>query len=273
MPVCRLLHPGRLAHDGIAARVLRWCPSTVMVRLRALVMRLRALVMRLRARSARLRVLLTRLRAPVLRLRARMLQPAGAGVAPVGAAVAPLGAEAEPAGSVVAPAGAVAAPVGAGGAPAGAAAAPGGAVGALSGAVDERGRVVRRKVAAGGLAPFGAGSGWGDALVVHGEPLAGVQSVRVVDAGGCVTLARVGGRELPWSGVAAHARGHAVSSGGWRRTCECGITLGVAQWELQAGVCACGRRLLYKRARDGPSQSLDVPLVPRVPRPMPDGYG
>ena len=26
-------------------------------------------------------------------------------------------------------------------------------------------------------------------------------------------------------------------------------------------------------ARDGPSQSLDVPLVPRVPRPMPDGYG
>ena len=66
---------------------------------------------------------------------------------------------------------------------------------------------------------------------------------------------------------------HAVSSGGWRRTCECGITLGVAQWELQAGVCACGRRLLYKRARDGPSQSLDVPLVSRVPRPMPDGYG
>ena len=27
------------------------------------------------------------------------------------------------------------------------------------------------------------------------------------------------------------------------------------------------------KARDGPSQSLDVPLVPRVPRPMPDGYG
>ena len=133
--------------------------------------------------------------------------------------------------------------------------------------------MVRRKVAAGGLAPFGAGGGWGGALVLHGEPLAGVQSVRVVDAGGCVALTRVGGRELPWSGVAADARGHAVPSGGWRRTCECGITLGVAQWELQAGVCACGRRLLYKRARDGPSQSLDVPLVPRVPRPMPDGYG
>ena len=201
--------------------------------------------------------------------------PAGAGVAPVGAAVAPLGVEAAPAGSVVAPAGAVAAPVGAGGAPAGAAAAPRGAVRALSGAVDARWRVVRRKVAAGGLAPFGAGSGWGDALVVHGEPLAGGPSVRVVDAGGWVALARVGGRELPWSGVAADARGHAVSLGGWRRTCECGITLGVAQWELQAGVCACGRRLgvLYKRARDGPSQSLDVPLVPRVPRPMPDGYG
>ena len=114
---------------------------------------------------------------------------------------------------------------------------------------------------------------WGDALVVHGEPLAGVQSVRVVDAGGCVALTRVGGRELPWSGVAADTRGHAVSSGSWRRTCECGITLGVAHWELQTGVCACGRRLLYKRARDGPSQSLDVPLVPRVPRPMPDGYG
>ena len=80
-------------------------------------------------------------------------------------------------------------------------------------------------------------------------------------------------RELPLSCVAADARGLGASSGGWRRTCECGIWLGVAQWELQAGVCACGRRLLYKRARDGPSQSLVVPLVPRVPRPMPDGYG
>ena len=67
MPVCRLLRPGRLAHDGFATCVLRRCPSTVMVRLRAL-------VMRLRARSARLRVLLTRLRAPVLRLLARMLR-------------------------------------------------------------------------------------------------------------------------------------------------------------------------------------------------------
>ena len=51
------------------------------------------------------------------------------------------------------------------------------------------GRVVRQKVALGELAPFGAGGGWGDALVVHGEPLAGVQRVRVVDAGGCVALA------------------------------------------------------------------------------------
>ena len=67
MPVCRLLHAGRLAYDGVATRVLRRCPSTVMVRLRAL-------VMRLRARLARLRVLLTRLRAPMLRLRARMLR-------------------------------------------------------------------------------------------------------------------------------------------------------------------------------------------------------
>ena len=66
---------------------------------------------------------------------------------------------------------------------------------------------------------------------------------------------------------------YAHHSEGWRRTCVCGIWLGVAQWDMQAGVCACGRRLLYKRARDGPSQSLDVPLVPRAPRPMPDGYG
>ena len=60
---------------------------------------------------------------------------------------------------------------------------------------------------------------------------------------------------------------------GWHRTCVCGIRLIVAEWDMQAGVCACGRRLLYKRARAGPSQSLDVPLVLRVPRPMPDGYG
>ena len=106
-----------------------------------------------------------------------------------------------------------------------------------------------------------------------GEPLAGVRRVRVVDDGGSVALAPFDGRELPLTSVAADARGRAASLGGWRRTCECGITLAVAQWELQAEVCACGRRLLYKRARDGPSQSLDVPLVPRVPRPMPDGYG
>ena len=56
-----------LAHDGIAARVLRWYPSTVMVRLRAL-------VMRLRARSARLRAPVLRLRARMLRLRARVLR-------------------------------------------------------------------------------------------------------------------------------------------------------------------------------------------------------
>ena len=206
--------------------------------------------------------------------------PAGADVVPVGAVIAPLGTEAKPAGTVVAPAGAVDASVGAGGAPAGATAALGGAVGALSSAVDERGRMVRRKVAAGGSAPFDAG-GWGDASIVDGEPLAGVQRVRVVNAGECVALARVGGRELTLSGVAADARGHAVSLGNWRRTCKCGITLGVVQWgcsgagvcELQAGVCACGRRLLHKRARDSPSQSLDVPLVPRVSRPMPDGYG
>ena len=199
--------------------------------------------------------------------------PAGAVVAPVGAVLAPLGAEVAPAGAVVAPAGVVDAPVGAEGAPAGAAAAPHGAVGALSGAVAVGGRVVCRTDAAGGKAPFGAGGEGGGALVVIGEPLAGVRRVRVADDGGSVALAPVDGRELPLAGVAADARGRTASLGGWRRTCECGITLGVAQWELQAGVCACGRRLLYKRARDGPSQSLDVPLVPRVPRPMPDGYG
>ena len=147
------------------------------------------------------------------------------------------------------------------------------AVGALSGAVGERGRVVRRRVAVGCVAPFGAGAGQCAASVVNGESLAGVQSVRVFGDGVSMALARVDDRELPLSGVAADARGHGSSSGGWRRTCECCTWLGVAQWELQAGVCACGRRLLYKRARDGPFQSLDVPLVPRVPRPMPDGYG
>ena len=146
-------------------------------------------------------------------------------------------------------------------------------VGALSGAVDVRGRVVRRRVAGGCVAPFGAGAGQRVASVVNGESLAGVRRVRVVGDDVSAALARVDGRELPLSGVAADARGHGACSDGWRRTCECGIWLGVAQWELRAGVCACGRRLLYQRARDGPAQSLVVPLVPRVPNsPMPDGY-
>ena len=146
-------------------------------------------------------------------------------------------------------------------------------VGALSGAVDVRERVVRRRVAVGCVAPFGAGAGQRVASVVNGGSLAGVRRVRVVGDDVSEALARADGRELPLSGVAADARGHGACSDGWRRTCECGIWLGVAKWELQAGVCACGRRLLYKRARDGPAQSLVVPLVPRVPRLMPDGYG
>ena len=212
--------------------------------------------------------------------------PAGAAVAPVGAVSAPVGAvdapagEAAPgcaevalAGAVGVPAGAVDAPVGVGHAPAGAMAAPCGAVGALSGAVDERGRVIRRRVAVDCVAPFGAVAGQRVASVVNGESLAVVRGVRVVSDGVPMAVERVDDRELPLSGGAADARGLGASSGGWRRTCECGIWLGVAQWELQAGVCACGRRLFYKRARDGPSQSLDVPLVPQVPRLMPDGYG
>ena len=74
----------------------------------------------------------------------------------------------------------------------------------------------------------------------HGESLAGVRSVRVDGDGVSMALARVDDRELPLPGVAADARGRGASSGGWRCTCECGIWLGVAQWELQAGVCACG---------------------------------
>ena len=90
---------------------------------------------------------------------------------------------------------------------------------------------------------------------------------------GSVAVAGFCGRELPLSGVAADARGHDSSLRGCQRKCECGVTLGVTQWELQAGVCARERRLYTNRARYGPSQSLDVLLFPRVPRPMPDGYG
>ena len=133
--------------------------------------------------------------------------------------------------------------------------------------------MVRRRVVVGCVAPLGAGAGQRIASVVNGESLAGVWSVHVVGNGVAMALARADDRKLPLSGVAADARGHVASLDGWRRTCECGIWLGVAQWELQARMCACGRRLFYKRARDGPSQSFDVPLVPRVPRPMLDGYG
>ena len=103
----------------------------------------------------------------------------------------------------------------------------------------------------------------------------GVRSVRVVGDGVSIALARDDDRELPLSGVAADARGHGASLDRWRRIsmCECGIWLGVAQWELQAGVCACECRLIYKQALDRLSPSLHVLLVPRVPRPMPDGYG
>ena len=117
----------------------------------------------------------------------------------------------------------------------------------------------------------GVGGGHVVASDLSPGSLVAVRSVRVVGADE-LAAARVAGRELALSGVAADASGGGPSSDGRRRTCVCGIWLGVAQWDMQAGVCACGRRLLYKRARDGPSQSLEVPLVPRAPRPMPDGY-
>ena len=126
-------------------------------------------------------------------------------------------------------------------------------------------------VAAGGQAPFGAGGEWGGASVVIGEPLAGVRRVRVVGDGGSVALAPIGRTGAALVGCCC---------GRARSCCILGrLTAHVRVWHhvggcsagLQAGVCACGRRLFYKRARDGPSQSLDVPLVPRVPRPMPDG--
>ena len=120
--------------------------------------------------------------------------------------------------------------------------------------------------------PSGVGGGHVVASGLSQGSLVDVRSVRVVGADESAA-AQVAGRELALSGVTADASGGGPSSEGWRRTCVCGIWLGVAQWDMQAGVCACGRRLLYKRAGDGPSQSLDVPLVPRAPRPMPDGYG
>ena len=163
---------------------------------------------------------------------------------------------------MVVPAGTVVAPAGAGVAPAGAVvdwvAAP---MLAVVVGVSEG----RRLVAMDGLslcADVGGGGG-----------------VSAVGVGGGVAVvpdaaARVGGgRALAPLGGAGAVRERELSSDGRRRTCWCGIWLSGAQWELQSGVCACGRRLSTKRARDGPSQSLDVPLVPQVPRPMPDGYG
>ena len=120
--------------------------------------------------------------------------------------------------------------------------------------------------------PSGVGGGHVVASGLIQGSLVGVWRVRVIGADESAA-ARVAGRELALSGVTADASGSGPSSDGWRRTCVRGVWLGVAQWDMQAGVCACGRRLLYKRARDGPSQSLDVPLVPRAPRPMTDGYG
>ena len=131
--------------------------------------------------------------------------------------------------------------------------------------------MVRRRVVVGDVVPSGVGGWQVVASGLNRGSLVGVQSVRVVGAGESAA-ARVAGRELPLSGAAGRVRG-GLSLNGWRRTCVCGIWLGVAQWDMQAGVCACGRRLLYKWARDGPYKSLDVPLVPRVPRPMPDWYG
>ena len=160
------------------------------------------------------------------------------------------------------PVGTVVAPMGAGVAPAGAVvdrvAAP---LRAVVGSVSEG----RRLVAMDGLALCAdVGGGGGVSAVGMGGGVAAVPAA----------AARVGGgRALAPLGGAGAVCERDLSSDGWRRTCWCGIWLSVAQWELQSGVCACGRRLSTKRARDGPSQSLDVPLVPRVPRPMPDGYG
>ena len=72
-------------------------------------------------------------------------------------------------------------------------------VGALSGAVDVRGHVVRRRVAGGCVAHFGAGAGLRVASVVDGESLAGVRRVRVVGDDVSAALARVDDRELPLS--------------------------------------------------------------------------
>ena len=88
--------------------------------------------------------------------------------------------------------------------------------------------------------------------------LVGVRSVRVLGAGESAA-ARVADRELPLSGVA----------GGVRRWSVFGrLASHVCVWHL-AGHCAMGLGMaLLQRLK-----SLDVLLVARVPRPMPDGYG
>ena len=197
--------------------------------------------------------------------------PAGTVGAHAGTVGVPAGAPGAPECAEIVPAGAVAASAGAVGSLTGATAAPLGAVCAPVGAEDVSGRVVRGRVVVGDVVLSGVG-GW--QVVASGSnrgSLVGVRSVRVVGAGESAA-ARVAGRELPLSDAAGRVCG-GLSLNGWRRTCVCGIWLGVAQWDMQAGVCACGRRLLYKWARDGPYKSLDVPLVPRVLRPMPDWYG
>ena len=203
--------------------------------------------------------------------------------APSSAAGAPVGVASPPAGDAVAPGCAVGAPVGAGVAPEGAVVVPAdtvvvpaGAVVAPAGAVVDRVAAPLRALVV--SVSEGRRLGALDGLSLCAD-VGGGGGVSAVGAGGGVAAVpeaagRVGGgRALAPMGGAGDVRGRELSSDGCLRTCWCGIWLSVAQWELQSGVCACGRRLSTKRARDGPSQSLDVPLVPRMPRPMPDGYG
>ena len=89
-----------------------------------------------------------------------------------------------------------------------------------------------------GVVPSSVGGGHVVASGLSPGSLMDVRSVRSVRVFGAdeSAAARVAGRELALSGVAADASGGGPSSDGWRRTFVCGIWLGVAQWDMQAGV-------------------------------------
>ena len=84
--------------------------------------------------------------------------------------------------------------------------------------------------------PFGVGGGQVVASGLNRELLVGVCSVRVVGAGESAA-AWVNDRVLPLTGVAADASGGGPFWVGWRRTCVCGIWLGVARGTCRPG-CA-----------------------------------